>query len=92
MHASLVSFARSVWKGPFYVHFPNLQESIRSGTPIKTMARACTIMPDMINAKFLVHNGKDYIPVRITEEMVGRKLGEFSHTRKSFTYRLTKNK
>ncbi|KAI8319912.1 carbonic anhydrase [Martensiomyces pterosporus] len=56
------------------------------------MARACTIMPSMIGAKFLVHNGKEYLPVQITEEMVGRKLGEFSHTRKSFTYRLTKNK
>ncbi|KAJ1963152.1 mitochondrial ribosomal small subunit component [Dipsacomyces acuminosporus] len=92
MRGSMVALARSVWKGPFFVHFPNLQECIRKGTPIKTMARACTIMPSMIGAKFLVHNGNDYIPVHITEEMVGRKLGEFSHTRKSFTYRLTKNK
>ncbi|KAJ1936586.1 ribosomal protein S19/S15 [Linderina pennispora] len=92
MRGSLVALSRSVWKGPFYVHFPNLQESIRSGTPIKTMARASTIMPSMIGAKFLVHNGKEYTPVTVTEEMVGRKLGEFSHTRKRFTYRLTKNK
>ncbi|KAJ2002391.1 mitochondrial ribosomal small subunit component [Coemansia thaxteri] len=92
MQPTLVAFARSVWKGPFFVHFPELKERIASGTPIKTMARACTIMPSMIGAKFLVHNGKDYVPVRVTEEMLGRKLGEFSHTRKTFSYRLTKNK
>lgn len=92
MHATAQTLARSVWKGPFYVHFPNLQQCIKSGTPVKTQARASTIMPHMIGAKFLVHNGKDYVPVRVTEEMVGRKLGEFSHTRQRFTYRLTKNK
>ncbi|KAJ2620070.1 mitochondrial ribosomal small subunit component [Coemansia sp. RSA 1358] len=92
MRTSTISFARSVWKGPFFVHFPELQECIKSGTPIKTKARACTIMPHMVGAKFLVHNGKTYIPVQATEEMVGRKLGEFSHTRKPFTYRVTKNR
>ncbi|KAJ2451102.1 mitochondrial ribosomal small subunit component [Coemansia sp. RSA 2336] len=92
MHGSAVALARSVWKGPYFVHFPNLQESIKKGTPIKTMARSCTIMPHMIGANFLVHNGKIYTPVRITEDKVGRKLGEFSHTRKTFVYRLTKNK
>ncbi|KAJ2057373.1 mitochondrial ribosomal small subunit component [Coemansia sp. S146] len=92
MLPSLVACSRSVWKGPYFVHFVNLKESIASGTPIKTMARACTIMPHMIGARFMVHNGKEYLPVRVTEEMIGRKLGEFSHTRKAFTYRLTKNK
>ncbi|KAJ1919689.1 mitochondrial ribosomal small subunit component [Mycoemilia scoparia] len=88
----MVSLARSAWKGPYFVHFPNLQEAIRSGTPIKTMARACTIMPNMVGGRFLVHNGNGYLPVIVTEEMIGRKLGEFSHTRKKFSYRLTKNK
>ncbi|KAJ1669567.1 mitochondrial ribosomal small subunit component [Spiromyces aspiralis] len=92
MRPTLTTLARSVWKGPYFVHFPNLQESIRTGTPIKTKARSCTILPNMVGAKFLVHNGKEYLPVVISEEMIGRKLGEFSHTRKSFTYRLTKNK
>jgi len=43
----------------------------------------------VVNAriKFLVHNGKDYIPVRVTQDMVGHKLGEFSHTKKKFTYK-----
>ncbi|KAJ2158279.1 mitochondrial ribosomal small subunit component [Coemansia sp. RSA 552] len=92
MHGSAVLCARSVWKGPFVVAFPGLQAAIKSGKMVKTRARACTIMPHMIGANFGVHNGKDYVPVRITEEMVGRKLGEFSHTRKKFVYRLTKNK
>ncbi|KAJ2347631.1 mitochondrial ribosomal small subunit component [Coemansia erecta] len=92
MHASAVALARSVWKGPYFVQFPNLASSIKSGTPIKTMARACTIMPHMIGANFHVHNGKDYIPVHITEQMIGRKLGEFSHTRKRFVYRVSKNR
>ncbi|KAJ2445539.1 mitochondrial ribosomal small subunit component [Coemansia sp. D1744] len=92
MRASVVALARSVWKGPYFVHFPKLQESIQYGTPIKTMARSCTIMPHMIGALFEIHNGKSYIPLRVTEDMVGRKLGEFSHTRKRFSYQLSKNK
>jgi len=50
--------------------------------PIKTWARACTITPEMIGYTFAVHNGKDFIQVRVLEEMVGHKLGEFSPTTK----------
>ncbi|KAJ2773464.1 mitochondrial ribosomal small subunit component [Coemansia nantahalensis] len=92
MHSSAVALARSAWKGPYFVHFPNLQQCIKNGTPIQTKARACTIMPHMIGARFMVHNGKSFQAVKVTEEMVGRKLGEFSHTRKRFSYRLTKNR
>ncbi|KAJ1726369.1 mitochondrial ribosomal small subunit component [Coemansia biformis] len=92
MHVTAASLARSVWKGPYFVHFPNLQQCIKNGTPIVTQKRACTIMPHMIGAKFMVHNGNSYVAVMVTEEMVGRKLGEFSHTRKRFSYRLTKNR
>ena len=60
--------------------------------PIKTRARSCTILPTFVGLKFLVHNGKDYIPVNITEDMIGHKLGEFSVTRKKFVFRQTKNK
>lgn len=49
---------------------------------IKTWARACTITPEMIGFTFAVHNGKDFINVSISEEMVGHKLGEFSPTRR----------
>lgn len=51
-------------------------------TPIKTWSRAAVISPEMIGFTFAVHNGKDFIPVLATEEMVGHKLGEFSSTRK----------
>ncbi|MDD5569044.1 MAG: 30S ribosomal protein S19 [Candidatus Pacebacteria bacterium] len=49
---------------------------------IKTWSRSCTIVPEMVGFTFGVHNGKDFIPVRVTEEMVGHKLGEFSFTTK----------
>ena len=49
---------------------------------IKTWSRACVVHPDMVGFAFGVHNGKDFIEVRISEEMVGHRLGEFSQTRK----------
>ncbi|MCK4802885.1 30S ribosomal protein S19, partial [bacterium] len=53
----------------------------RSTEIIKTWSRACTITPEMIGFTFGVHNGKDFIPVKIAEDMVGHKLGEFAPTR-----------
>lgn len=52
------------------------------GVVIKTWSRACTITPEMIGYTFGVHNGKEHVPVFVTEEMVGHKLGEFSLTKK----------
>lgn len=49
--------------------------------PIKTWDRSCTIIPDFVGTTFLVYNGKTFIPVIVSEEMVGHKLGEFSMTR-----------
>jgi small subunit ribosomal protein S19 len=49
--------------------------------PIKTWARDCTITPDFIGHTFSVHNGRKFLPVYVTEQMVGHKLGEFSFTR-----------
>ncbi|KLO16525.1 ribosomal protein S19/S15 [Schizopora paradoxa] len=83
---------RSAWKGPYFVAFPNLKEALRDNVPIRTQARACTILPNFVGIRFLVHNGKDYAPVTVTQDMVGHKLGEFSMTRKRFTYKATKNK
>ncbi|KAG9815953.1 hypothetical protein KCU68_g19015, partial [Aureobasidium melanogenum] len=60
--------------------------------PIKTQARGATILPNFVGLIFQVHNGKIYNDVRITEDMVGHKLGEFSATRKRFTYKHSKNK
>ena len=77
--------ARSIKKGPF-IDF-NLEEKIQamasSGkkSAIKTWARRSTISPDFVGYTFAVHNGNKFIPVYVTENMVGHKLGEFSPTR-----------
>lgn len=77
--------SRSVKKGPYID--PRLLKKIgnlRAGdkTIIKTWSRACTIVPEMIGFTFGVHNGRIHIPVFITEDMIGHKLGEFALTRK----------
>ena len=76
--------ARGIWKGPF-VH-PSLLKKVdklKSGNrkPIKTWSRNSTIIPEFVGHSFLIHNGKNFIPITISEEMVGHKLGEFSPTR-----------
>jgi len=77
--------ARSLKKGP-YVDQKLLKKikNFRQGdkTIIKTWSRACTISPEMVGFTFGVHNGREHIPVFVTEEMVGHRLGEFSLTRK----------
>ena len=77
--------SRSIKKGPFVDErllkkIANLK--VGDKTVIKTWARSSTIVPEMIGFTFGVHNGRIHIPVLITEDMVGHKLGEFSHTRK----------
>ena len=77
--------SRSVWKGPFVD--PSLLKKVESmksrtnSTPIKTWSRKSTIIPEFVGISFLIHNGKKFIPIKISEEMVGHKLGEFSPTR-----------
>ena len=74
---------RSVSKGP-YVDLRLLAKVEKQGAtkePIKTWSRDCTIVPEFIGATFLVHTGKAFSRVYVTEEMVGHKLGEFSPTR-----------
>lgn len=70
--------------GPYFVAFPNLKEALSNHVAIKTQARSCTILPNFVGIRFLVHNGKEYLPVMVTQDMVGHKLGEFSHTKKRF--------
>ncbi|CUR53317.1 30S ribosomal protein S19 [Buchnera aphidicola] len=76
---------RSLKKGPFIdSHLLNkVKNSVekKDKKPIKTWSRRSTIFPNMIGLTILVHNGKFHIPIFITEEMVGHKLGEFSITR-----------
>jgi small subunit ribosomal protein S19 len=77
--------ARSIKKGPF-VDGPlmNKVRIARGGggnRVIKTWSRRSTIIPEMINLTFAVHNGRQFIPVYVTEQMIGHKLGEFAPTR-----------
>ena len=77
--------ARSVKKGPFVqpalVKKVETQNAAGSKKVIKTWSRASTVLPDFVGHTFAVHNGNKFIPVYVTENMVGHKLGEFSPTR-----------
>jgi small subunit ribosomal protein S19 len=77
--------ARSIRKGPFVDnHLLKKVEAAQKTNdkrPIKTWSRRSTILPDFVGLTIGVHNGKQHVPVYVTENMVGHKLGEFSHTR-----------
>ena len=88
--------ARSLKKGP-YVHYKlerKVAQNVESGkkSVIKTWSRASMITPDFVGQTIGVHNGKQFVPVFITENMVGHKLGEFSPTRTFRGHTLAKNK
>lgn len=76
---------RSIKKGPFIDHhlLKKVEEAVRTNNrkPIKTWSRRSMISPDMLGLTIAVHNGKQHVPVLISENMVGHKLGEFSPTR-----------
>ena len=77
--------ARAIWKGPF------VEESLMKKVdkyktdpkkiPVKTWSRKSTIIPDFVGVSFQIYNGKKFIPITISEDMVGHKLGEFAPTR-----------
>ncbi|HOI42920.1 MAG TPA: 30S ribosomal protein S19 [Elusimicrobiales bacterium] len=77
--------SRSSKKGPYVDQklLEKVQKMNQAGEkkPIKTWARACTIPPEFVGHNFMVHNGRKFLPVYVTERMVGHKLGEFSFTR-----------
>ena len=77
--------ARSVKKGPFVdLHLMKKVETARATNdkrPVKTWSRRSTVLPDFVGLTIAVHNGKQHVPVYISENMVGHKLGEFSLTR-----------
>jgi small subunit ribosomal protein S19 len=88
--------ARSLKKGP-YVHFSlekKVHQNIDSGkkTVVKTWSRASMITPDFVGQTIAVHNGRQFVPVFVTENMVGHKLGEFSPTRSFRGHGGSKNK
>lgn len=76
---------RSIWKGPFVDGYllkkaEAVRESGRSEV-IKTWSRRSTILPQFVGLTFGVHNGRKHVPVNVTEDMIGHKLGEFAPTR-----------
>ena len=80
--------SRSVWKGPFVD--PSLIKKVEklktqiNPRPIKTWSRKSTIIPEFVGISFLIHNGKKFISLTVSEDMVGHKLGEFAPTRQFF--------
>lgn len=76
---------RSLKKGPFVdeklYRKVQMLEQMNKKEPIKTWARRCTIVPEFVGHTFMVHNGRQFLQVFVTEDMVGHKLGEFSITR-----------
>ena len=77
--------SRAVWKGPFVEErLMKKVEKIKNDPnkkPIKTWSRKSTIIPDFVGISFLIYNGKKFIPITVSEDMVGHKLGEFAPTR-----------
>ncbi|MCM8557487.1 MULTISPECIES: 30S ribosomal protein S19 [Sphingomicrobium] len=77
--------ARSVWKGPFVelslLKKAEAAQEQSNAKPIKTWSRRSTILPQFVGLTFNVYNGKKFVPVAVSEEMVGMKLGEFAPTR-----------
>ncbi|HVY88357.1 MAG TPA: 30S ribosomal protein S19 [Hyphomonadaceae bacterium] len=77
--------SRSVWKGPFVDGYllkkAEASQSATRSAPIKTWSRRSTIIPQFVGLTFQVHNGKTFVPVNVSEEMVGHKFGEFAPTR-----------
>ena len=76
---------RSLKKGPFVDHhlYKKVQDAVETNNkrPIKTWSRRSMVLPDMVGLTIAVHNGRQHVPVLISENMVGHKLGEFAMTR-----------
>ena len=79
---------RSVWKGPFVeeslIKKAEKQKNNTNKKTIKTWCRKSTIIPDFVGFSFLIYNGKKFIPITVSEDMVGHKFGEFAPTRQFF--------
>ena len=80
--------ARAVWKGPFVeeslIKKVEKEQNQTNRKPIKTWSRKSTIIPDFIGISFLIYNGKKFISITVSEDMVGHKFGEFAPTRQFF--------
>lgn len=83
--------SRSKWKGPYIEKKSELTRKEPTDSGIK-MSRNTTITPKFVEQTLKIHNGKTFIEVLVTEEMIGHKFGEFSSTRKRFSFKKTKAK
>ena len=83
---------RSIKKGPFVDEYlyKKAEAAKNDKKPIKTWSRRSTVLPDFVGLTFAVHNGKKFVPVFVTENMVGHKLGEFAPTRTYFGHGVDK--
>ena len=79
---------RSIWKGPFSEAIHKKKKSI----PQKIWSRRSTILPQNIDTNFFIYNGKNFISIKISEDMVGHKFGEFAATRKKPIHKSSKKK
>jgi small subunit ribosomal protein S19 len=94
---NLYIMPRAAWKGPFFkLSLLNQVNSLRKSASsslntisAKTTARSSTILPQMVGVTLEVHNGKNFVPLTVREEMVGRRLGEMVACKKPFTFRQT---
>lgn len=94
--------SRSIWKGPYvernllkkiaHLNLNNSHNSDKSFKLVKTWSRKSVILPEFVGITFQVYNGYKWISVRVTDEMIGHKLGEFSATRKSCIHKKKKKK
>ena len=88
--------SRSLWKGPFVDSFilerSKLQKDNQSTRKIKVWSRRSMILPEFLNQNFEIHNGRQFIALQVTEEMVGHKFGEFASTRKKTIHKIKTKK
>ena len=88
--------SRSLWKGPFVDSFilqkSKLQKNEQSNRKIKVWSRRSMILPEFLDQSFEIHNGKQFIALQVTEEMVGHKFGEFASTRKKTIHKIKTKK
>lgn len=85
--------SRSKWKGPFVNNtLLNKVKLTENKKEIQTKSRSSTVLPSFVGKCFKIHNGKIFHKILITEKMIGYKLGEFSPTRKQFSYKKTNKK
>lgn len=87
--------SRSTWKLPFSeisLFLPHVHHEVMQDQKIRVWSRRSTILPQFIGRNFLVHNGKLFVPLKVSEDMIGHKFGEFATTRKRPAHKVNKKR